>query len=194
MRWLQIVTHACTNQADLQQLSWSRPACYITTESKQSTTLYHVYYRCIRNDMKAAACHSLNCIKNKTKIKYGENDFQYDGWNYYTLQCGTIMTLISVKWLHPDCGMWLRNHDSEFTKWHHPVMWQVAYAMEFAQTSAILEFYIWFRFWPYHRSRHFIMHQSAKFYPNRTTLSRKKWRHVDFLDGGSQPCWILGVQ
>jgi len=24
---------------------------------------------------------------------------------------------------------------------------------EFAQTSAILEFYIWFRFWPYHRSR-----------------------------------------
>ena len=23
--------------------------------------------------------------------------------------------------------------------------------MEFAQTSAVLEFYIWFRFWPYHR-------------------------------------------
>ena len=25
-----------------------------------------------------------------------------------------------------------------------------------------------------HRSRHVILHQSAKFYPNRTTLSRKK--------------------
>ena len=24
-----------------------------------------------------------------------KNDFQYNGWNYYTLQCGTIMTLIS---------------------------------------------------------------------------------------------------
>ena len=24
-----------------------------------------------------------------------KNDFQYGGWNYYTLQCGTIMTLIS---------------------------------------------------------------------------------------------------
>jgi len=45
--------------------------------------------------------------------------------------------------------------------------------MEFAQTSAILEFYVWFRFWPYHRSRHVILHQSAKFYPNRTTLGRE---------------------
>ena len=23
-----------------------------------------------------------------------KNDFQYGGWNYYTLQCGTIITLI----------------------------------------------------------------------------------------------------
>ena len=29
--------------------------------------------------------------------------------------------------------------------------------------SAILEFYIWFRFWPYHRRRLVILHQSAKF-------------------------------
>jgi len=65
--------------------------------------------------------------------------------------------------------------------------------MEFAQTSAILEFYIWFRFWPYHRSRHVMQHQSAKFYPNITALSRKKWLHVDFQDGESQPSWILGV-
>jgi len=60
-------------------------------------------------------------------------------------------------------------------------MWQVAlgrHAMEFAQTSAILEFYIWFRFRPYHRSRHVILHQSEKLHPNWTTL-----RHVDFQDG-----------
>jgi len=74
-----------------------------------------------------------------------KNDFQYGGWNYHTLQC----------------GMWLWDHDSEFTKWQQPAMWYVAlgwHAMEFAQTSAILEFYIWFRFWPYHRSRHVILH------------------------------------
>jgi len=55
-------------------------------------------------------------------------------------------------------------------------MWQVAlgwHAMKFAQTSAILEFQIWFQVWSYHHSRHVILHQSAKFYPNWTTLSRK---------------------
>ena len=39
-----------------------------------------------------------------------KNDFQYGGWDFYTLQC----------------GMSLWNHDSEFTKWQHPVMWQLA--------------------------------------------------------------------
>ena len=34
----------------------------------------------------------------------------------------------------------------------------------------------------------------CKFYPKRTTLGRKKWRYVDFQDGGSQPSWILGVR
>ena len=40
-----------------------------------------------------------------------------------------------------------------------------------------------------HRSRHVLLHQSAKFYPNRTTLG-KKWRHVDFQDGGCPPSWM----
>ena len=35
-----------------------------------------------------------------------KNDFQYGGWNSYTLQC----------------GMWLWNRNSEFTKWQHPAM------------------------------------------------------------------------
>ena len=57
------------------------------------------------------------------------------------------------------------------------------------QISAILKFYFWFRFRPYHHSRHVILHQSAKFHPNQ-----KKWRHVDFQDGGYPPSWILWVQ
>ena len=108
-----------------------------------------------------------------------KNDFQYGGWNSYTLQCGTITTLISPGDCTLQCGMWLWNHDSEFTKWQHPTMRYVAlgwHAIEFAQTSAILEFYIWFRFRLHHRSRYVILHQSRKFYPNRTTLGRKKWR------------------
>ena len=58
--------------------------------------------------------------------------------------------------------------------------WLCQYAIEFAQTSAILEVYFWFRFRPYHRSRHDILHQSAKFYPNRTTLGRKKIKSCRF--------------
>jgi len=54
------------------------------------------------------------------------NDFQYGGWNYYTLQCRTIMTLISSGDCTLQCSMWLWNHDSEFTKWQHPAMWYVA--------------------------------------------------------------------
>ena len=78
-----------------------------------------------------------------------KNDFQYGGWNSYTLQCGTITTLISSGDCTLQCGMWLWNRDSEFTKWQHPAMWYVAlgwHAIELAQTSAILEFYIWFPF------------------------------------------------
>ena len=36
-----------------------------------------------------------------------------------------------------------------------------------------------------------ILHQSAKFYPNRTTLGRK---NDDYQDGRSQPSWIAGIQ
>ena len=70
------------------------------------------------------------------KIKYGENDFQYGRWHYYTLQCGTIMTLISPGDCTLQCGMWLWNHDSEFIKWQHPALWYMAlgwHAIEFAR-------------------------------------------------------------
>jgi len=130
-----------------------------------------------------------------------KNDFHYGGWNYYTLQC----------------GIWLWNHDSEFTKWQHPAVqqcdtwllddmplnspggstlqydialgswhWihQVAAPCNVAGGSGmtchgihpnvhhigILNLVL---IWPYHRSQHVILHQSAKFYTNRTTLSRK---------------------
>jgi len=65
-----------------------------------------------------------------------KNDFQYGGWNSYTLQCGTITTLISPGDCTLQCGMWLWNRDSKFTKWQHPAMWYMAlgwHAIEFAR-------------------------------------------------------------
>jgi len=128
-----------------------------------------------------------------------KNDFQYGGWNSYTLQCDTMMTLISSGDCTLQCGIWLWNRDSEFTKWQHPVMWYVApgwHAIEFAQTSAILECYIWFLFRPHHRSRRhsgaewIILHQSPKFLSRSDHLRQKKitscrfsrWRISAILD------------
>jgi len=36
-----------------------------------------------------------------------KKDFQYGGWNSYTVQCGTIMTLISPGDCTLHCGVWL---------------------------------------------------------------------------------------
>jgi len=65
-----------------------------------------------------------------------KNDFQYGWWNSYTLQCGTVMTMILPGDCTLQCGMWLWNHDSEITKWQHPAMWYVAlrwHAIEFSR-------------------------------------------------------------
>ena len=52
-----------------------------------------------------------------------KNDFKYGRWNSYTVQCGTIMTLISSgHCTYLQSGMWLWNHNSKFTKWQHPAM------------------------------------------------------------------------
>ena len=136
-----------------------------------------------------------------------------------TLQCGMWLWNHDsefIKWHHPAMSyVALGWHAIEFARWQHPAMWHVGLGLRhwvcqvaascnvaggsemtchwIRQNVPILEFYIWFRFWPYHCSRHVILHQSAKFYLNRTTLGRKKWRHVDFQDGGSQPCWMSGV-
>jgi len=89
-----------------------------------------------------------------------------------------IMTLISPGGSTLQCGRWLWD-DMPLNSPNRPPYWNSTSGFDFRQ---------------YHCSWHIILHQSAKFYPNRTTLGRKKWRHVDFQDGGSQPSWTLGVQ
>ena len=132
--------------------------------------------KCIGDDTKAAARQSLNCIKNK-KIKYGEKwIFMPDG----------ILTLYNVArsrhWFRQvtapcnvACGSGMACH------WIRPNVCHIG-ILHLVSIST------------HHRSRHVILHQSPKFYRNRTTLGRKKWCHVDFQDGGSQPSWIVGIQ
>jgi len=126
-----------------------------------------------------------------------KNDFQHGGWNHYTLPCGTITTLISPGDCTLQCAMWLWNHDSEFTKWQQPVMWYVAlgwHAMEFAQTSAILEFYIWFRFLRYHRSRHVVLHHSLRNFIQIGPTSAEKMTSCRFSRWQISGILVLGTQ
>ena len=74
--------------------------------------------------------------------------------------------------------MTLWHRDSEFTKWQHPPRLQCdTWLWDDMPLNSPkrppLEFYIWFRFRPHHRSRHVILHQSPKFYPNWTDHSRQ---------------------
>ena len=79
------------------------------------------------------------------------------------------------------------DHDIDFARWLQPAMWQVAlgwHAMNFAQTSTILEFYIWF--WV-HRSRHApvceILSKSDHPQQKKMTSCRfSKWRISAILD------------
>ena len=102
-----------------------------------------------------------------------KNDFQYAGWNSYTLQCGTITTLISSGDCTLQCGMWLWNRDSEFTKWQHPAWLWDDMPMNVPKRPPYRNSTYGFHF---HTSPQSTCHlyQSAKFYPNLATLDRKK--------------------
>ena len=81
--------------------------------------------------------------------------------------CGSgIMTVNSPSGSTLQCGRWLWD-DMPWNSPKRPTYWN----------STI---YIGFRFWPYDRSRHVILHQYAKLYQNRTTLSRKNMTSCRF--------------
>jgi len=75
--------------------------------------------KCIGDDTKAAARQSPNCIKETNNKKMAKNDFQYDGWNYYTcnVACGCgIMTVNSPSGSTLQCGRWLW----DYMPWNSP--------------------------------------------------------------------------
>jgi len=45
-------------------------------------------HKCIGDDTKAAARQRPNCILKKNKKNMAKKDFQYGGWNSYTLHPG----------------------------------------------------------------------------------------------------------
>jgi len=82
---------------------WSSQVAFnpLDSEVNYSATLN----KCIGDDTKAAARQSLNCIKNKTKIKYGEKRFSI--WRMEFLHPAMWhVALESWQWIHQVAAPW----------------------------------------------------------------------------------------
>ena len=64
-----------------------------------------------------------------------KNDFQYAGWNSYTLQCGTIMTLISPSDCTLQCDTWLWD-DMPLNSPKRPPYWNSTSGFDFDHITA----------------------------------------------------------
>ena len=65
-----------------------------------------------------------------------KNDFQYRGWNSYTLQYGTIMTLISPGDCTLQCGRWLWD-DIPLNSPKRPPYWNSTSGFDFDHVFAV---------------------------------------------------------
>jgi len=65
-----------------------------------------------------------------------KNDFQYGGWNSYTLQCGTIVTLISPGDYILQCDMWLWD-DMPLNSPKRPPYWNSTSGFDFNHITTV---------------------------------------------------------
>jgi len=96
-------------------------ACVFKKSGRKHTNFY-INITSVSETIRKPPLVKAQTALRKQKIKCGEKCFHHGGWNFYTLQCGTIMTLISPGDCTLQCGMWLWDHDSEFARWQHPAI------------------------------------------------------------------------
>ena len=106
-----------------------------------------------------------------------KNDFQYAGWNSYTLQCGTITTLISSGDCTLQCDTWLW-YDTPLNSPKRPPYWNSTSGFDFDYITAVDMSFC----------------TSLGSFIQIGPPSAEKNDVVDLQDGGSPPSWILGVQ
>ena len=104
-----------------------------------------------------------------------KNDFQYGGWNSYTLNVAwgsEIVKVNSPNGSTMQCDTWLWD-DMPLNSPKRPPFWNSTSGFDFDHITAV----------------DMSLHQSAKFYPNRTTLQKtmtscrfSRWRISAILD------------
>ena len=165
-----------------------------------ASLVYHTAWtkKCIGDDTKAAARQSPNCIKKTKKINkiWRKTIFNMADWiltpcnvarsrNWFrqvttpcSVACGSgIVTVNSLSDSTLQCDTWLWDNMPLNSPKRSPY-WNFTSGFNFDHITAVdMSFCT----------------SLQNFYPNFTTLDRKKWRHVDFQDGGSRPFWILWI-
>ena len=117
-----------------------------------------------------------------------KNDFQYGGWNCYTLQC----------------GMWLWNRDSGFAQMSAILEFYIWFpfphitAVDMSFCTSLRNF---IQIGPPSAEKNDVMSIFKMAYLYRIALNCLVFEKIAFLhfgvkvqDGGSPPSWILGVQ
>ena len=69
------------------------------------------------------------------------------------------------------------------TKFHRDISiggWDITISVFEIQTSAMMEFYFRFRSRPFRRNLHVILHQAAKFRPNRPNRNIRRWNMTSY--------------
>ena len=109
-----------TNSKDHITPPWrnNKYVCELFSYEMLNRQIKQVYRR--RYESRRSSKPKLHFKKNK--IKFGEKRFSIRRMELLHLQCGTIMTFISPGDCTLQCGIWLWNRDSKFTKWQHPAM------------------------------------------------------------------------
>jgi len=137
--------------------------------------------KCIWDYMKAAARQSPNCIKKQNKIKYGQKPFSI-WWMEFLHPAMWHVALKSWQWIHQVAAPCNVISGSRMTcHWIRPNIRHIGILL-LVSISTI--------------SPQSTCHSApvCEILSKSDHPQQKKWRHVDFQDGGSQPSWILGVQ
>jgi len=93
-------------------------------------------------------------------------------WLFYCVnKCDRLRTLYWLPWRSPTPWWSSARCRASFISRFYFTAEITTSALE-KQTSALLQFYFRFLFWPHHRNRHVILHQTAKFH---SELDHPRW-------------------
>ena len=165
--------------------------CHLNDQTHSIKIIFMIKSRCIGDDTKAAALKTKkNKIRRRTIFNMADRILTpcnvAQSWHWFrqvsapcNVACGSgIVTVNSPSGSTLQCDTWLWD-DMPLNSPKRPPYWNSTSGFNFDHVIAVDMLFC-------SNLRSFI-----QFGPPST---ERKWRHVDFPDGGPHPSWILGIQ